>query len=134
MDATRFDRVAILCKRWADRSLKALRAHLVDGMSPSEVAVTFKMLPQNVIELRKRFLAREEKAAAAQAAVAAAESLADFMQRVQPIATQLEPYDQAMHALRDKGYTTEQIATYLHQRGIDVTPSDLNEYMGKSRA
>jgi hypothetical protein len=87
------------------------------------------MLPQNIIELRRRFLAKEAIALSDETDT----TLADFMQQVQPIIHQLRPYGPAIQALREKDYTTEQIVAYLKLRGIVISTADFNEYMEKTR-
>ena len=57
LTADEFERVSLLhCRRWAARSLLAVRALLVERKRMTDVAEQFGMKPQQVDVLRNRFL------------------------------------------------------------------------------
>ena len=69
---------------------------------------------------RNRFMAKAEK-----------QRVDAFMAREKPklAATVLEPFDQDMRTLRDKGYTIRQIVAFLREQGIETSVTTVRNFL-----
>lgn len=119
MDEARFKRVASRCQ-WSERSLGVVHALLVEGRQLAEVAAAFDMRPQNANTLRSRFIKKAEKG-----------RLADFIRKELPssILAVLRERDAEIRTLQAKGYSVEQILSYLTEGGAAVSESTLRNYL-----
>lgn len=125
IDGDVFKRVADLhCRRWAARSLDAVRALLVGGERPSEIAERLDMKPQQVVELRRRFLELLKRD------VAVKVPATRFMQTVPPDREALELFRNEIKILVQNGYTEEQIRDFLHTNNVDVTADQIKTFLG----
>ncbi len=117
MDAERFELVASRCQ-WSERSIGLVRALLVDGRPLSESAAAFGFTPQNANTLRTRFLAKAKK-----------RLLADFITTQPPSSTvALRERDAEIRTLQTKGYSIEQIVSYLAEAGVSISVPTLRNY------
>lgn len=118
LDAARFERVASRCQ-WSERTLEVVRALLVDGRQLAEVAAAFQIKPQSAHTLRSRFLKRVEK-----------DRLADFISGQPPSSVlPLRERDSEIRTLEAKGYSIEQILSYLASSGTSVSETTLRTYL-----
>lgn len=117
MDAERFELVASRCQ-WSERSIGLVRALLVDGRPLSESAAAFGFTPQNANTLRTRFIAKAKK-----------RLLADFITTQLPSSIlALRERDDEIRTLQAKGYSIEQILSYLAAAGVVVSERTLRNY------
>ncbi|MEY2170746.1 MULTISPECIES: ParA family protein [unclassified Rhodanobacter] len=118
IDEARFQRVASRCQ-WSERSLGVVHALLVEGRQLAEVAAAFDMRPQNANTLRSRFIKKVEK-----------DRLAEFIRSEPPSSIlALRERDTEIRTLQAKGYSVEQILTYLMEGGAAVSESTLRNYL-----
>lgn len=124
--ATEFDRVKLLhCRRWEARSLEAVRALLVDQKRLKDVATDYGMKPQNVNTLRRRFLAKMEKAKAVKLPTS------EFMAAVAPEGVSvLEPFASDIKQLVNHGYSQAQVSEFLRANEVNFTDSELSKFLG----
>lgn len=97
-----------------------VRALLVDCVPLSDAAATHEMSAQQANVVRKRFLGKAEKL-----------RIDEFMAREKPklSTTLLEPFAQDMRTLRDKGYTMQQIVTFLRENDIETTTTTVRKFL-----
>lgn len=120
-----FEEVARLhCHRWEARSLKAVRALLVDGERLADVAKEFGMRPQQVNVLRSRFLEAMGRAGVVKI------TAEQFMQKVTPATSVLEPFKKDIKQLTKAGYSESQIAEFLHENKVKVSAEELKSFLG----
>lgn len=124
MDAAQFERVAAKCK-WSERSLGVAKALIVGDVSLSEAAAAHTMSPQQANVIRARFLAKAEKL-----------RMEEFMRREKPklSSSALEPHSMQIQTLRDKGYTIEQIVSFLKESGVSISPTTVRTFLRSIRA
>lgn len=120
MSEAEFARVAATCSKWSERSLGVARALLVEGVPLSDVAAAHEMSRQQANVVRNRFMAKAEK-----------QRVDAFMAREKPklAATVLEPFDQDMRTLRNKGYTIRQIVAFLREQGIETSVTTVRNFL-----
>lgn len=120
MSDAEFTRVAMICNRWSERSLGVARALLVEGVPLSDAATAHEMSSQQANVIRSRFLAK-----------AAKQRVDDFTAREKPklAASALEPFEQDMRTLRDKGYTIRQIVSFLREQGIETSLTTVRTFL-----
>lgn len=120
MTEEEFSRIAAECSRWSDRSIGVARALLVDGVPLSDAATTHDMSKQQANVVRARFVDKAEK-----------KRISEFMAREKPKMTLalLEPYSQHMKTLRDKGYTFQQIVSFLAENGIETSVTTVRNFL-----
>lgn len=125
MDAASFDAAASKLKRWSTRSLRVVRALLVDGEALSDVAIANNMSAQQASVLRARFLTKSAGAAPIQA----------FMQREKPkvIAVVLNEFAEDLQILVSKGYSVDQLVAYLTENGVAATAADVRKFLRSLR-
>lgn len=125
MDPAQFERVAAKCARWSAPSLGVAKALIVDGVPLSEAAAAHSMSPQQASVIRTRFLAKAEKL-----------RVEEFMQREKPklASSALEPFAAEMKTLRDKGYSIDQIVSFLKQNGVSTSPTTVRNFLRNIRA
>ena len=126
LDADQFNLIAsIYCKRWAERSINAVRDLMVNGASYDDVAAKYDMTPQQASVQRNRFLKKIEEHAECR--------VAQFMQREKPLLLnrELEPFSKDIYTLRDKGYSSEQIAAYLEENGVQASVNDIEKFLSR---
>lgn len=120
MDITQFERVAAAKCNWSARSLDVARALIVEGVSLSVAATTHAMSAQQANVIRTRFLAKAENL-----------RIEEFMRRENPklASTALEPYSAQIRVLRDKGYTIEQIVSFLKECGVSTSQTTVRNFL-----
>lgn len=101
------------------------RALLVDGEALSDVALAADMKPQQANVIRTRFVEKAKQV-----------RLQEFMKQETPkqLSAALEPFAAEMDTLRDKGYTVEQIVSYLADNGVQASVTTVRTFMRKKRA
>lgn len=131
MDEASFDRVALACN-WSERSLGVAKALIVGGKSPTAAgaAADPPMTAQHANVLRSRFLAKVEKFRQDEEKA----RLERFMQREAPKASgavldALEAFSAQMKTLHDKGYTAEQIVSFLKENGVSTSPTTVRKFL-----
>ena len=127
MDATEFEQVAAACK-WSERSLGAARAMFVEGVPPAVAAAAHQMSRQQARVLRDRFAVKVKET-----------RLAAFAQAEQPKATasvqqDLERFTDELKALRDMGYSIDQLVNFLERNGVHVSASTVRKFTRSFRA
>lgn len=124
IDAAQFERVASKCK-WSERSLAVVKALLVNDVPLSEVATAHTMSPQQANVIRTRFLAKAEKL-----------RMEDFMRNETPklSVSALAPYSGQIKTLRDKGYTIQQVVSFLKESGVSTSPTTVRVFLRSIRA
>lgn len=105
MTPEEFELAKALCKRWSKESLGMAQLVLVEGLDMSEVADQFKVAPQQVRVIKKRF---ENKLAEAK--------VKGFAQRVMPAS--VKKHEAEIKRLNQLGYTTSQIIGYLQEQSV----------------
>jgi predicted component of type VI protein secretion system len=131
MDEEFFNRVASSKCNWSERSLGVAKALIVEGKSPSAVAAAMDppMTPQQANVLRTRFLAKAEELRQEDEKA----RVERFMQREKPKSpvaalVALEDFAAEMQVLRDKGYTDEQIVSFLQENGVLTSPATVRKF------
>lgn len=131
IDEAFFDRVASSCS-WSDRSLGVAKALIVSGKSPTAAgaAADPPMTAQHANVLRTRFLAKVEKFRQDEEKA----RLEQFMQREAPKASgaaldALGPFSDQVKTLHDKGYTADQIVSFLKENGVSTSPTTVRKFL-----
>jgi len=124
MDDKQFKAVAATC-RWSARSLAVVRLILVDGVSLSDSAAKHQITVKHARVLVGRFQDKAEKM-----------RLEAFMQKEPPRLTVsgLTPYSSDLQTLRDKGYTINQLVTYLRENGVSTSATTVRNFLRSNRA
>lgn len=121
-DESCFQRVSSRCQ-WSERSLGVVHALLVEGRQLAEVAAAFDIKPQSAHTLRSRFIKKAEKQADK-------DRLAAFIDSQQPSSVvALRDREDEIRTLQAKGYSIEQILSYLTESGAAVSESTLRIYL-----
>ena len=116
-----FRRIEKQCSRWKQRSLDAAKELVVDGKSVGEVSSAYGMTKQQADTIRVRFYAKVEAA-----------RVAEFLSRnpaENPTVEALSPYRGSIQTLNEQGASTEQIVTYLSERGHRTNQSIVSEFL-----
>lgn len=130
MDEEFFKRVASSCN-WSERSLGVAKALIVEGKSPTAAAAAASppMTPQHANVLRTRFLAKADKLREDDEKA----RVERFMQREPPKSPAaaleaLERFSSEIGTLHDKGYTVEQIVSFLQENGVSTSPTTVRKF------
>lgn len=120
IDNELFKRVSLQLRRWSDRSLGVAKALIIDGIPLSEAASTHNMSPQQANVIRSRFIEKADKV-----------RLESFMEREKPKLpkVELEPFKPEIQTLHDKGYTVEQIITFLSENNVTASTATIRNFL-----
>ena len=120
IDNELFKRVSLQLRRWSDRSLNVAKALIIDGIPLSEAASIHKMSPQQANVIRSRFIEKADKV-----------RLESFMEREKPKLPKMEldSFKLEIQTLHDKGYTVEQIITFLTENNVTVSTATIRNFL-----
>lgn len=120
IDNDLFERVSLQCRRWSDRSLGVAKALIIDGVPLSEAATIHKMSPQQANVIRTRFVEKADKV-----------RLESFMEREKPKLpkVELETFKLEIQTLHNKGYTVEQIITFLAENNVTASATIIRNFL-----
>ncbi len=120
IDNELFKRVSLQLRRWSDRSLNVAKALIIDGIPLSEAASIHKMSPQQANVIRSRFIEKADKV-----------RLESFMEREKPKLPKMEldSFKLEIQTLHDKGYTVEQIITFLAENNVTVSTATIRNFL-----
>ena len=120
IDNELFKRVSLQLRRWSDRSLNVAKALIIDGIPLSEAASIHKMSPQQANVIRSRFIEKADKV-----------RLELFMEREKPKLPKMEldSFKLEIQTLHDKGYTVEQIITFLAENNVTVSTATIRNFL-----
>jgi len=123
IDNELFERVSLQLRRWSDRSLGVAKALIVDGLPLSEAASKHDMSPQQANVIRTRFIEKADKV-----------RLQSFMEREKPklLKLEFETFKPEIQTLHDKGYTVEQIITFLAENNVIATASTIRNFLKRN--
>lgn len=123
IDNELFERVSLQLRRWSDRSLGVAKALIVDGLPLSEAASKHDMSPQQANVIRTRFIEKADKV-----------RLQSFMEREKPKLQKLEfeTFKPEIQTLHDKGYTVEQIITFLAENNVIATAATIRNFLKRN--
>jgi hypothetical protein len=123
IDNELFERVSLQLRRWSDRSLGVAKALIVDGLPLSEAASKHDMSPQQANVIRTRFIEKADKV-----------RLQSFMEREKPKLPKLEfeTFKPEIQTLHDKGYTVEQIITFLAENNVIATAATIRNFLKRN--
>ena len=123
IDNELFKRVSLQLRRWSDRSLNVAKALIIDGIPLSEAASIHKMSPQQANVIRSRFIEKADKV-----------RLESFMEREKPKLPKMEldSFKLEIQTLHDKGYTVEQIITFLAENNVTVSTATIRNFLKRN--
>ncbi|MEQ1528362.1 MAG: hypothetical protein ACXW00_00225 [Methylobacter sp.] len=120
IDNDLFERVSLQLRRWSDRSLGVAKALIIDGVPLSEAAAMHDMSPQQANVIRTRFVEKADKV-----------RLQSFMDREKPKLPkiELELFKPEIQTLHEKGYTVEQIITFLAENNVTASTTTIRNFL-----
>ena len=120
IDNDLFERVSLQLRRWSDRSLGVAKALIIDGVPLSEAAAMHDMSPQQANVIRTRFVEKADKV-----------RLQSFMDREKPKLPkiELELFKPEIQTLHKKGYTVEQIITFLAENNVTASTTTIRNFL-----
>jgi hypothetical protein len=120
IDNDLFERVSLQLRRWSDRSLGVAKALIMDGVPLSEAAAKHDMSPQQANVIRTRFVEKADKV-----------RLQSFMDREKPKLPkiELESFKPEIQTLHEKGYTVEQIITFLAENNVTASATTIRNFL-----
>ncbi len=120
IDNDLFERVSLQLRRWSDRSLGVAKALIIDGLPLSEAAAMHDMSPQQANVIRTRFVEKADKV-----------RLQSFMDREKPKLPkiELELFKPEIQTLHEKGYTVEQIITFLAENNVTASATTIRNFL-----
>ncbi|NOV32718.1 hypothetical protein [Methylomonas sp. ZR1] len=120
IDNDLFERVSLQLRRWSDRSLGVAKALIIDGVPLSEAAAMHDMSPQQANVIRTRFVEKADKV-----------RLQSFMAREKPKLPkiELELFKPEIQTLHEKGYTVEQIITFLAENNVTASATTIRNFL-----
>ncbi len=120
IDNDLFERVSLQLRRWSDRSLGVAKALIIDGVPLSEAAAMHDMSPQQANVIRTRFVEKADKV-----------RLQSFMDREKPKLPkiELELFKPEIQTLHEKGYTVEQIITFLAENNVTASATTIRNFL-----
>jgi hypothetical protein len=120
IDNELFDRVSSQLRRWSDRSLSVAKSIIIDGLSLSEAASKHDMSPQQANVIRTRFVEKADKV-----------RLESFMEREKPKRpnVELDAFKPEILILDEKGYTVEQIVSFLAENNVIATATTIRNFL-----
>jgi hypothetical protein len=120
IDNDLFERVSLQLHRWSDRSLGVAKALIIDGVPLSEAAAMHDMSPQQANVIRTRFIEKADKV-----------RLQSFMDREKPKLPkiELELFKPEIQTLHEKGYTVEQIITFLAENNVTASTTTIRNFL-----
>jgi len=120
IDNELFERVSLQLRRWSDRSLGVAKALIIDGVPLSEAASMHDMSPQQANVIRTRFVEKADKV-----------RLQLFMEREKPKLPkmELEMFKPEIQTLHEKGYTVEQIISFLAENNVTASITTIRNFL-----
>jgi len=120
IDNDLFERVSLQLRRWSDRSLGVAKALIIDVVPLSEAAAMHDMSPQQANVIRTRFVEKADKV-----------RLQSFMDREKPKLPkiELELFKPEIQTLHEKGYTVEQIITFLAENNVTASATTIRNFL-----